>query len=41
MTSADEIFDWLVMKMPVDNDIYYIEHKGGSNVFRIRKENNS
>ena len=41
MTTEDEIFDWLVTNMAVDNDIYYIEHKDGSNIFRIRKENNS
>ena len=38
MTSEDEIFDWLVTNMAVDNDTYYIEHKDGSKMFRIGKE---
>ena len=38
MTSEDDIFDWIVTNMAADNDTYYIEHKGGSNVFKIRKE---
>ena len=32
-TSEDEVFDWLVTNMTVDNDIYYIEHEECSNVF--------
>ena len=38
-TNEDEVFDWLLTNMAVDNDIYYIEHEEGANVFRIRKDN--
>ena len=37
-TTEDEIFDWLISNMSTDNNIYYIEHEEGSNVFRIRKD---
>ena len=33
-----EIEDWLVNNLALNNNEYYIEHKQGSNVFRIRKE---
>ena len=38
MTSEMEIEDWLVDNLAINNDEYYIEHKQGTNVFRIRKE---
>ena len=38
MTSELEIDDWLVNNLALSNDEYYIEHKQGSNVLRIRKE---
>ena len=36
-----EIEDWLVDNLAVNNDEYYIEHKQGTDVFRIRKEPDS
>ena len=33
-----EIEDWLVDNLAINNDEYYIEHKQGTSVFRIRKE---
>ena len=36
-----EIEDWLVDNLDVNNDEYYVEHKQGTNVFRIRKEPDS
>ena len=41
MTDEKEIEDWLVDNLAVNNDEYYIEHKKGTNVFRIRKEPDS
>ena len=41
MTDEMEIEDWLVDNLAVNNDEYYIEHKQGTNVFRIRKEPDS
>ena len=41
MTSEMEVEDWLVDNLAINNDEYYIEHKQGTNVFRIRKEPNS
>ena len=41
MTDEMEIEDWLVDNLAVKNDEYYIEHKQGTNVFRIRKEPDS
>ena len=38
MTSEMEIEDWLVDNLAINNGEYYIEHKQGTNVFRIRKE---
>ena len=38
MTSEMEIEDWLVDNLAINNDEYYIEHKQGTNVFRIRKK---
>ena len=38
MTSEMEIEDWLVENLAVNNDEYYIKHKQGTNIFRIRKE---
>ena len=38
MTGEMEIEDWLVDNLAINNDEYYIEHKQGANVFRIRKE---
>ena len=38
MTSEMEIENWLVDNLAINNDEYYIEHKQGTNVFRIRKE---
>ena len=38
MTSEMKIEDWLVDNLAVNNDEYYIKHKQGTNVFRIRKE---
>ena len=38
-TSEDEVFDWLVTNMAVDNDVYYTEHEEGFNVYRIKKDN--
>ena len=37
-TSEMEIEDWLVDNLAINNDEYYIEHKQGTNVFRIRKK---
>ena len=33
-----EIEDWLVNNLTINNDECYIEHKQGTNVFRIRKK---
>ena len=41
MNSKMEIEDWLVDNLAINNDEYYIEHKQGTNVFRIRKEPNT
>ena len=41
MTDEMEIEDWLVDNLAVNNDKYYIEHKQGTTVFRIRKEPDS
>ena len=41
MTDEREIEDWLVDNLATNNDKYYIEHKQGTNVFRIRKEPDS
>ena len=41
ITDEMEIEDWLVDNLAVNNDEYYIEHKQGTNVFRIRKEPDS
>ena len=41
MTDEMKIEDWLVDNLVVNNDEYYIEHKQGTNVFRIRKEPDS
>ena len=41
MIDKMEIEDWLVDNLAVNNDEYYIEHKQGTNVFRIRKEPDS
>ena len=41
MTDGMEIDDWLVDNLAVNNGEYYIEHKQGTNVFRIRKEPDS
>ena len=38
MTSEMEIEDCLVDNLAINNDEYFIEHKQGTNVFRIRKE---
>ena len=38
ITDEIEIEDWLVDSLAVNNDKHYIEHKQGTNVFRIRKE---
>ena len=38
LTSKMEIEDWLMDDLAINNDEYYIEHKQGTNVFRIRKE---
>ena len=35
-TSEDDVYDWIISSMASDNDIYFIEHEEGSNVFRIR-----
>ena len=37
-TTEDKVFDWLISNMSTHDDIYYIEHEEGSNVFRIRKD---
>ena len=41
MTEEMEIEDWLVDNLAVNNDEYYIEHKQGTNVLRIRKKPDS
>ena len=41
MTDEMEIEDCLVDNLAVNNDKYYIEHKQGTNFFRIRKEPDS
>ena len=41
MTDEMETEDWLVNNLTVNNDEYYIEHKQGTNVFRLRKEPDS
>ena len=38
-TSEEKIFDSVLEKIP-NNDTYYIEHREGSNAFRIRKDKN-
>ena len=38
MTSEIEIEDWLVENLALNKDECHIEHKQGTNVFRIRKE---
>ena len=38
MTDEMEIEDWLEDNLSVNNGKYYIEHKQGTDVFRIRKE---
>ena len=37
-TSEEKIFDSILEKIPDKNDIYYIEHREGTNAFRIRKD---
>ena len=37
-TSEDKIFASIFEKIPDKNDIYYIEHREGTNVFRLRKD---
>ena len=37
-TSEDKIFDSILEKIPDKNDIYYTEHKEGTNAFRLRKD---
>ena len=37
-TSEDKIFDSILEKIPDKNDIYYIEHREGTNAFRLRKD---
>ena len=41
MTNEMEIEDWLVDNLIVNNDEYYIEHKQGTSISRIRKEPDS
>ena len=41
MMDEFEIEDWLEDNLAINNDDYYIEHKRGTNVFRIRKEPNT
>ena len=36
-TSEENIIDRIIEK-PSDNDMYYIEHRGGTNSFRIRQD---
>ena len=38
-TSEEKCFDSILEKIP-NNDTYYIEHREGSNAFRIRKDKN-
>ena len=37
-TREDKIFDSILEKIPDKNDIYYIEHREGTNAFRLRKD---
>ena len=37
-TSEDKIFDSILEKIPDKTDIYYIEHREGTNSFRLRKD---
>ena len=37
-TSEDKIFDSILKKIPDKNDIYYMEHREGTNTFRLRKD---
>ena len=37
-TREDKIFDSILEKIPDKNDIYYIEHREGTNAFRLRKK---
>ena len=37
-TSKDKIFDSILENIPDKNDIYYIEHREGTNPFRLRKD---
>ena len=37
-TSEEKIFDSILEKIPDKNDNYYIEHREGTNAFRIRKD---
>ena len=38
-TSEEKFFDSILEKIP-SSDMYYIEHRQGSNAFRIRKDRN-
>ena len=38
MTDEFEVEDWLADNLAINNDKYYIKHRRGTNVFRIRKE---
>ena len=37
-TTKDKIFYSILEKIPDKNDIYYIEHREGTNAFRLRKD---
>ena len=37
-TSEDKIFDLKLKKIPDKNDIYYMEHREGTNAFTLRKD---
>ena len=37
-TSKDKIFHSILEKLPDKNDIYYAEHREGTNAFRLRKD---
>ena len=37
-TNEEKIFDYILEKIPGKNDNYYIEHREGTNPFRIRKD---
>ena len=38
--NKNRIMDLIIKKLPVDKDCYYIEHKEGSDIFKVQKTRN-